>query len=143
MPTISTKRAVIRNIYLYLVTLVGLFMIVIPSVDIIKIGLETWIFPLASEDNYNYKPRIPEPYFAKDQIVATDEAETETLQLTKEEKQMFERWKEEFKAWEETEKNKDYATINKQKNLVRDISVLAGGLALFLSHGYVLRKRKT
>jgi hypothetical protein len=138
----STKKEIIKNIYLYLVTFIGLFMIVVPAVDIIKISLEKWVFPLASQDEYNYEARVPEPLFAEKQISADSDEEIKTLDLTAGETEMFERWKKEFKSWEEKEKNKDRVAIRRQKSLVRDISLLMGGLALFLTHGYIIKRKK-
>jgi hypothetical protein len=139
----SPRKEVIQLIYLYLITTVGLFMIVIPAVDIVKVGLEKWVFPLAVEsDDYDYRLRAPEPYFIKDKIDVDSDEPVETLELTEDEQRLFEDWKENYKYWEETDKNKDYAAINRQEDLVRDISILIGGLVLFLSHGYILRKKK-
>lgn len=138
----SPRKEVIQLIYLYIVTLVGLFMIVIPGVDIIKIGLEKWLFPLAAQDEYDYRAYPPEPYAVKDRVLTEDEKELGDIKVTAEEKAALERWKVEFEAWEEKDKNKDFVAIRTQRNLVRDISVLVGGLALFFSHGYVLRKKR-
>lgn len=138
----SSKKETIQTIYLYLVTLVGLFMIVIPAVDIVKMGLEAWVFPLATEEEYDYKLRPPEPYFDREKIALESDQPVEVLELTEAEQQMFERWKEDYKNWEEIDKNKDRVAIRRQRDMVRDISVLTGGLILFLSHGYVLRKKR-
>lgn len=138
----SARKEVIQLIYLYIVTLVGLFMIVIPGVDIVKIGLERWVFPLSTQDQYDYRAYPPEPYPIKERVLVADNKELGTLTLTEEEKMAIERWQVEFKAWEEKDKNKDYVAIGMQSSMVRDISVLLGGLVLFLSHGYVLRKKR-
>jgi hypothetical protein len=137
----SKAKPIIRNIYLYLVTLIGLIMIVIPSVDLIKIGLETWVFPLAAEDEY-YNNRIPEPYGIRNKIDINSTEPTETIKLTEEEQILLEEWKTEYKAWQENEKNKDWKAIRRQQSTVRDISTLLVGLALFLSHGRIVRKEK-
>lgn len=142
MKTNSNKKEVISNIYLYLVTFIGLLMIVLPSIDIIKIGLEKYVFPLAAENEY-YEGKPPEPYLSRTRIDPTDGTPVTTITLTAEEQQQFESWKKEYTNWEENEKNKDRAAIRRQRDMVRDISTLIGGLALFLSHGYILqRKRK-
>ena len=137
----SQKKEIIQLIYLYIVTLVGLFMIVIPCVDVIKMGLERWVFPLAVQDEYDYRSYPPEPYPLKARIIEED-AVIGDITLTENEVASLERWKTEFKVWEEKEKDKDFVAIRQQRSMVRDISVLMGGLALFLSHGYILRKKK-
>ena len=138
----SPRKEVIQLIYLYIVTLVGLFMIVIPAVDIIKIGLEKWIFPLAVQDDYDYRYYPPGPYPIKERIVGETATEIGDLKVTEEEKLALERWKVQFEQWEEKDKNKDHVSIQMQRSMVRDISILLGGLVLFLSHGYVLRKKR-
>ena len=138
----SKAKPIIRNIYLYLVTLIGLLMVVIPCVDLIKLGLETWVFPLAAEDEY-YNNRMPEPYFGKNHNFNIDSDEPiTTLKLTEEEQIIFEEWKTDYKNWQETEKNRDYVAIRRQKSTVRDIATLLVGLALFISHGRIVRKEK-
>ncbi len=138
----SPRKEIIQTIYLYIVTLVGLFMIVIPGVDIIKIGLEKWIFPLAVEDEYSYAMYPPEPYGIKERITAENAKPIGEITLTEDEVVMLENWKVEYKAWQEKDKNKDRVAIRMQISIVRDISILLGGLALFFSHGYVLRKKR-
>jgi|SRR3989344_970237 len=139
----SPRKEVIQLIYLYIVTLVGLFMIVIPGVDLIKIALEKWVFPLAASDEYDYRVYPPEPFPVKDRVLSAEsKEEIGEITLTDEEKTALERWKTEFEVWEEKDKNKDFVAIRMQRSIVRDISVLVGGIALFFSHGYILRKKR-
>ncbi len=130
-------KNIVRNIYLYLAVFVGLMMIVIPSIDLIKIGLETWVFPLAAqEDHFDKRPL--EPYTAK----INADSDLGTIKLTEAEKNSLKKWQENYTKWEEEKETTDYVAIERQKSLVRDISTLIGGLALFLAHGIVLRREK-
>lgn len=139
----ANTKDTIKSLYMYIVLLAGLFMMVIPAIDLVKMGLETWVFPLASQDEYNYRYYAPEPYMVKDRIVnETSATEVGDLKLTEDEKLALERWKTQFEEWEEKDKNKDHVAIQRQRNIVRDISVLLGGIVLFFSHGYALRKSK-
>ncbi len=134
------KKNIIRNIYLYLVTLIGLIMVVIPAVDLIKITLESTLFPLAAEDEYY--DRGPEPYMLKTNIDPNSTEPVTTVTLNESDQQLFENWKENYRRWEERENDTEKRmAIRRQRALVRDISTLIVGLALFLSHGSIIRKK--
>ena len=136
-----SKKDIIRSIYLYLVTLVGLMMLVIPGVDMIKIGLENSLFPMAREDEYGYEKMPSRPYAIESKILETENLGE--IKLTEDEKIQLDSWKIEYKNWEENQKNKDVVAIRTQKSLVRDISIFMGGVVLFFSHGYIiLRERR-
>ncbi len=53
----QTKN-IIRNVYLYLVSAIALFMVVFAVVSLVNLGLRTWIFPKA-DDNYYSQPSKP------------------------------------------------------------------------------------
>jgi len=133
-------KTLIRSIYLYLAAFVGLMMIIIPVVDMIKVGLETWVFPMAAEDEYyNKYPSAP---------MGLDRSNPDILinkdgeELTVEDRDAFEAWKKDYQSWQEHQDSIDQKVVERQKDMVRDISTLIGGLFLFLTHGYVLRKDK-
>lgn len=139
--TNSSAKDIIRKIYFYAVLLAGLMMMVIPGIDMVKLGLETWIFPEIAQENYSYERMPAKPYISEAKLnIVADGGE---IKLTEEEKIMLEDWKIQYTAWEEKESKKDYAKIERQRSLVRDISTMLGGIILFFSHGYVLRKEKT
>lgn len=134
----KTKN-LIRSIYIYLATFIGLMMIVIPVVDMLKLSLETWVFPLAQEDRYDYRDKAPEPYM----LEMLDEGAIEkNTRLSEDDKAALKDWKEDYRAWQEKQERIDWKTVEMQQDLVRDISTLLVGLALFLTHGAVLRRDK-
>lgn len=133
------SKTLIRNIYVYLATFVGLMMIVIPAVDIFKITLENVFFPLASQGEYDYRKTPPEPYILQ-------RVEKENLQnnacLDEQEKEALKNWQADYEKWQNEDKDKDWAAIEMQRDMARDFSTLSVGLILFLTHGYVLKKDK-
>lgn len=141
----SGAKETIRNLYLYIVTLIGLLMVVLPLIDMLRLGMEAAFFPLAREDRYEYQ-RVPEPYFLGKADVTEDGSVKETIRLSEAEQEQFARWKEQFDAWEEKEKNTDWVAVEIQQSLVRDISYFIGGLILFIPHAMILwadrKKRK-
>lgn len=44
----------IKKIYLYLVSLVSLFIIVFGAISLLNMGLKTWVFTKADKDFYSY-----------------------------------------------------------------------------------------
>jgi len=131
-------KILIRNIYLYLAVFVGLMMVAIPAGQMLKLGLETWVFPLAGEDNYRYEKIPHEPGIAK----INSETDLGTIKLTEEEKQAITNWQKEYKKWEEKNENMDWKKVRIQTQASENISILLVGLVVFLSHGYVLKRDK-
>lgn len=118
----QTKN-IIRNIYLYLVSAVSLFMIVFSFVSLVNLGLRTWIFPMADENMYYAKP--VQEYCAPDksgkQVCPSDE---ERAKLEARDKQMQE----------------DSRTAQRQRELVSNISMLIVAVPLFTYHWMVIRR---
>ena len=134
----SNSKIIIRNIYLYLATFVGLMMVVITTGILLRLVLQTWVFPLAAEEMYNYDKVPTTPY-----IKCIDEnTNLETIQLTPEEKESLATWQTDYKTWKEKNDKIDWKKANLQKQAVDNFSIMFVGLILFLSHGYVLRKDK-
>ncbi len=52
----TQTKNLIRNIYLYLVSAISLFMIVFSLVSMVNLALRTWVFPQA---DYNYYQTAP------------------------------------------------------------------------------------
>ncbi|MCF6276890.1 MAG: hypothetical protein L3J07_03545 [Candidatus Magasanikbacteria bacterium] len=136
----SSAKDIIRKIYFYAVLLAGLMMMVIPGIDMTKIALETWVFPDVAQENYSYE-KMPIRPFISDTKLKIIENDGE-IKLTEDEKRMLDEWKIQHTVWQEKQENKNFAKINMQRSLVRDIPTMAAGIILFFSHGYILRKDK-
>ena len=112
------------------------------GVGLVKLGLETWVFPLATEGQYGYYGRVPpEPYFLN-KSVDSAAVTTGTVALSPADQQVFEQWKQDYQTWREEEKNKDWTAIERQRRFVDNFALLLGGLALLFSHGYIIRRDK-
>ena len=135
----KTKN-LIRNIYLYLAIFVGLMMIAIPSGQLLKLCLETYVFPLAAEQEYrHYDEAYPtKPYVGK----INEHTDLETIELTVEEKEILTDWQTDYKTWQEKQDSIDWKTARMQQQAANNLSVLIVGLVIFLSHGFVLRRDK-
>lgn len=126
----NNKIAIIKNIYFYLVSFVALMMVVFSIADLINIALKTWIFTKA--DSFYYGPVSPEcGTVVKPTDVTVNVA---ARQMTPEEcvKQ------DEINR----QREQDNQNVQKQRDAVRDISLIVVGIPLFILHWRVLRKKE-
>lgn len=127
MPTHKGKT--IKSLYFYLVSFVALMMIVFSTADTINIALKTWVFTAADKDMYSYPRAVceaPAPASPTDPkaVPAPTKAECE-------------------KSNEENIKQQEASRIaQKQRGVVRDISMIVVGVPLFLIHWRILRKKE-
>ncbi len=135
----SSTKTLIRNIYLYLATFVGLMMIVIPAGQLLKLGMQAWIFPLAMDQEYKYEETYPvKPYISR----IDENTDLATIKLTTEEIDILTNWQMDYKTWQESHGGIDWKMARIQQQTTNNLSILLVGLAVFLAHGYVLRKDK-
>lgn len=122
------SREIIRNVYLYLVSLITLIMMVVSCAQLINLALITWVFPKADSSYLYYGPkpaptsmRAPDEKRTPEQI-ATDDARAQ-------------------KQWEEDKQHSEEQRIaQKYRDLVQNISFLLVATPLFLYHWSVIRK---
>lgn len=115
------KHPLIRKIYLYLFTLIGLALITIGCVRLVGLGLKTYIFTKA--DIY-----IEYPIARPIKIAPVEGDKTEELQQpTKEEVEEYQ--------------NKQQ-TANRQRDAAESLAMLIVGLPLYFYHWSVIKKDK-
>ena len=135
----SKTKTLIRSIYLYLAVFVGLMMFAIPAGQLLKLGMQTWFFPLALEQEYRYDEAYPtKPYINR----ITEDADLATIKLTEEEVEILANWQTDYKKWQEDQDSIDWRKARVQNKVADNPSILIIGLIVFLSHGYVLRRDK-
>ena len=117
------KHPLIRKIYLYLFTLVGLALITIGGVRLVGLGLKTFIFTKA--DVY-YEYPMARPVKAP-LIIEEDRKTTEFEQPTKEEVEEYQR----------KQKNS-----NRQREAADSLAMIIVGLPLYLYHWRLIKKDK-
>jgi len=67
----------IRKLYLYLASLIGLIIIIIASVNLVNLGLKTWVFTKAEDDFYNECERLVPLKEGREEAVEPDPAKCE------------------------------------------------------------------
>ena len=126
----SPKGKTIKSIYFYLVSFVALMMVVFSTADVINIALKTWVFTAADKDMYAY-PRAACEIPAQQ---AVPPGEKSVPAPSKEDC---------LKQNEENIKQQELSrTAQKQRDVVRDLSMIVVGIPLFLIHWTILRKKE-
>ena len=125
----------IRTIYFYLIALITLMMIVFATVDLANLGLSTWVFKKADKaDDWS----MPAPYMTSEvKVGETAERCADKCDLSAAEKQQIQQWLADYKNWQD---QNNLRTARKQKNAVRDISMLVVAIPLFLWHWKMIGK---
>ncbi len=114
-----SKTKLIRTIYLYLFSLVGLVLIVIAGVRFIDMGLKAWIFTEA--DNYSYEYVRPAPITKEGEVL--EEAE-------------------EVSAEEQEAQKQQRITQQRQRDAANSLAMLIVGVPLYLYHWRLAYRRK-
>ncbi len=138
------RNPLIRTIYLYLFALVGLGMFVVGASMLINLGLKTWIFTKADEEDI-YLSR-PSPVVIKDPELQTAEGLkvcSDKCQLTATQREQIDVWLSDYKNWQETEKNRDlnaYVRRNRERQASTATSLILIGLPLWLFHWLTIKR---
>jgi len=135
------SHSLIRTIYLYLFSLVGLFIVVFGSIGLIKLALTTWVFPDA--DTYSYD--ISRPFLAsqvsEEDLVLSLETCEETCDLTDEDEETLSQWLEDYRAWKEKgDSSEKQISSMRQRQLSENLSMIIIGLPLYLYHWTIIKK---
>ena len=124
----SGRGKTIKSIYFYLVSFVALMMVVFSTADIINIALKTLVFKAADKDMYYMPPcAIQMEAAARPDVKSAPAVSVEDC----------EKQNESNKKQQETGR-----MAQKQRDVVRDISMIVVGIPLFLIHWRILRKKE-
>ena len=116
----NNKYHLIRKIYLYTFSLVGLVLVVIGGVRLVGLGLKTFVFTKA--DVYYEYPMV------RPVKVPVLEGKTEEFQQPN---------KEEVEAYQ-----RDQRTANRQREAAESLAMIIVGLPLYLYHWRMVKKDK-
>ena len=136
------KNSLIRTIYLYIFSLLGLVLLVIGGVRFINMGLKALIFTQADEEARLMHDQVPPfPNFISD-----SEENKETLQkgeevcLSVKEKTMLSHWLADYQKWQEHHSKIDFVAVKRQKDASINLALILVGLPLYLYHWQVIKK---
>ena len=117
----NNKYHLIRKIYLYTFSLVGLVLVVIGGVRLVGLGLKAFVFTKA-DVYYEYPMARPM------KVALTPEGKAEEIQQpSKEEVETYQR---------------DQRTANRQREAAESLAMIIVGLPLYLYHWRMVKKDK-
>lgn len=135
------KFSLVKILYLYLFSAIGLIIFIIGSVDLINLGLKTYVFTYAEKSAWEtYHPQPPLPFFSPN--LTPEKLDEKICNLSDEEKNFLRQWMADYQNWQTQYKNINYALAEKQKKLSLDLAMIIVGLPLYIYHWLIVKKEK-
>ena len=125
----------IRTIYLYLFTLVGLALLVIGGVRFVDMGLKAFVFTKAEEEQRLIHLQPPMFY----QIEGIEKLQDEE-ELSGEEKANIKRWLADYKDWKERRSKIDPVTARRHRDASLNLALILIGLPLYFYHWRIIKR---
>jgi hypothetical protein len=134
-------KSLIRTIYLYLFSLVGLFILIFGSIGLIRLGLTTWVFPEANNYEYEMRPIMfpGEKISSESDLIEGLQNCEETCDLNADEKESLSELLAEYKENKENYP-KQQMSANRQRELSQNLASILVGLPLYLYHWMSIKK---
>ena len=130
------KYSLIRTLYLYIFTAVGLILLIIALVDFIDMGLKAYVFTRAEEDTYAREYYKPAPIEHEGATIEQAKNKEEVC-FSGQDKQEIEGWLEYRQA---AEKNYDPVVTRRHRDASRNLAMIIIGLPLYLYHWTQIKK---
>lgn len=133
----SDKRVLIRTIYLYLFSLVGLVLLTIGTVSMLDLAMRTYIFKQADMEQklWNAPQARGAPYPSKEVEVLQDDQN-----LTASEREALLVWLKDYQDWKTETENIDPIIAHRQQEASHNLAFILVGLPLFLFHWRIIRR---
>jgi len=139
------KYSLIRTLYLYIFTAVGLVLLIIGLVNFINLGLKVFVFTeieKSEQANYRY------PYYSplgEEKMLALNEenkvdTEKEEICVTGISKEAIENWTKDYQEWKDQTTNFDPIKAQRQRETARNLAMIIVGLPLYLYHWRLIKK---
>ena len=130
------KNPIIRTIYLYFFSLVGLIVLLLGVGSLVDLGLKTFIFTKADLDLYESPINLKYELEPKEQLLALQKCE-----LNEDDQEIISNYLADYKAKEDI----DRRVVRRQEDAADAISKIIVGLPVYLYHWAVIirdRRRK-
>lgn len=129
----------IRTIYLYLFSLVGLFILFFGCLGFVNMALKAWVFTQADEQQRIWDKQPPMmPIASKLDVMAGNSQNT--ADLTAEEKALLKQWIEDYSAWKERSDALDPVVAQRHRDAAQNLAFIIVGLPLYLYHWGIIRQ---
>jgi len=128
--------SILRTIYLYFFSALGLVLVIIGTIRFIDMGLKTFVFTQADQQLRYYYSLPPAPV-SLEKISQLSEDDQE---LSKEEKQLLIDFLKEYKETKEKNEKIDPLVAKRQRDASINLSLIIVGLPLYLYHWSIIRR---
>jgi hypothetical protein len=135
-------KAFIRTVYLYLFSLVGLFILIFGSIGMIRLAITTWVFPQADA------PYFSKPIFPGERSIDSEETLVKgidncqtTCNLSEENKTALVSWLKDYNVWKEGQVDpKIEVSRQRQRQLSEYLAMILIAIPLYLYHWTLIKK---
>jgi hypothetical protein len=132
------KNSLIRKIYLYSFSLLGLVLLIISSIRFLDMGLKAFVFTKAEEqEKLNYY-RPPMVY----SVEKLGEITSEEVNLSEEQKQIINEMIIDYQQWKEETAQINFLTSRRHREASSNLAMILIGLPLYLYHWFIIKKEE-
>ena len=131
----KNKKELIRTIYLYAFSLLGLVLLIIGSVGFVNMGLKAYVFTQADQQRYLYEQPIAYP--AADLEKARDNKD-----LTEADREEIRKIIDDYNVQKERNAKIDVVASQRQSDAAQNLSLILVGLPLYIYHWRLVKKEK-
>lgn len=127
---------IIRTIYLYLFTLLGLVLLVIGGVRFVDMGLKTFIFTKADQEQ---RLMGRQPFYPAYPTERLEKAEDMT-EFSEQEKADIKQWLVNYKQWEKERSEIDPVSARRHRDASMNLALILIGFPLYIYHWRIIKK---
>lgn len=133
------KQNWIRIVYLYLMTTIGLVVLIIGFVSLINLGLKALIFTKAESDYY--ESIKPSPLYLEREVEQVNTIKS-CEDLSDTDKQVIENWLSDYQKWKDQEQTIDYKRARRERDAAQALAMILVGFPVYLYHWGVIKRDK-
>ena len=129
------RDSIIRTIYLYTFSLLGLVLLTIGGTQILDLALKASVFKKADDEQRIFARQLPTPAFRPDmERWASDST------LTDAERAAVREWLAEYENWRTANAKLDPVVAQRQRTASTSLSLILVGLPLYFFHWRLIRR---
>jgi len=125
----------IRTIYLYLFSIVGLALLIVGGVRFLDMGLKAFVFTQAEEQLRVDYFRPPLPY----SLEKIEDLQT-TEELSSSDREAISQWLADYQTWKERNETVDPVTSRRHEEAAGNLAAILVGLPLYFYHWGVIKR---
>jgi hypothetical protein len=129
------RDSIIRTIYLYTFSLIGLVLVTIGGTQFLDLALKASIFKKADDEQRIFARQMPTPAMRPEM-----ERWSADSTLTDAERARLREWLEEYENWKTSTAKLDPVSAQRQRTASTSLSLILVGLPLYFFHWRLIRK---